>query len=145
MKRKELSPISKKRRKIFIAIVWGFLILGIISSLSASEYNGEFSLHRVLNQRTQEPTSIFESILAYIFLCWIISLAPQCALILCVLMPACFILKHWDFNNKNKPVDEYVEDDVDFLFGLIFGHSYIAVLILIIIQISGLFSIPFLW
>ncbi len=132
---------SIKRNKLIIAtstIALVFLIFCFI--LSNSEINGSLSFHYVHNQNTGEPLSLIVSIFLYILFWWFIGLVPSAAVFLFSLIVYYFL------HRKDKRLLErryHPPYEEEFYFGgkVAFISTYIAVLVLLLLQISNLVSI----
>jgi hypothetical protein len=132
---------SIKRNKLIIAtstIALVFLIFCLI--LSNSEINGSLSFHYVHNQNTGEPLSLIASIFLYILFWWFIGLVPSAAVFLFSLILYYFL------HCKDKRLLErryHPPYEEEFYLGgkVAFTSTYIAVLILLLLQISNFVSI----
>lgn len=132
---------SIKRNKIIIAtstIALVFIIFCFI--LSNSEINGSLSFHYVHNQNTGEPLSLLVSIFLYILFWWFIGLVPSAAVFLFSLI-VYYFLHRKDKRLLERRYHPSYEEEFHFGGKVAFVSTYIAVLILLLLQISNLVSI----
>lgn len=130
-----------KRNKIIIAtstIVLVFLIFCFI--LSNSEINGSLSFHYVHNQNTGEPLSLIVSIFLYILFWWFIGLVPSAAVFLFSLI-VYYFLHRKDKRLLERRYHPPYEEEFHFGGKVAFISTYIAVLVLLLLQISNLVMI----
>lgn len=129
---------SLKKNKIIIATSVILLVLSMfILILSRSSINGALSFHYVYNRNTGEPLSLAMSIFLYILLFWFIGLIPSSSVFLFSIMIYYFLHRKDKrlFNRNYHPTYEE-----EFFFGgkVAFASTYLAILILMLLQISNL-------
>lgn len=130
-----------KRNKIILSTL---IIAVVISSfcliLFNSSINGNLSFRHIINNNTGEPVPLLESVFLYILLFWIAGIVPSSAV--CIFSFYIYLFLH----RKDKRLFERryhppYEEELYFGAKVAFESTYIATFILMILHISGLFTI----
>lgn len=130
----------KRNKRLIAVFTIAIVILAFSYVISNSEINGALSFHRILNQKTGEPISIFGSIFLYILFWWLAGLVPT-ATVFNLMMLFYFFLHRKDKRLFERHYSPPYEEEFFFGGTIAFSATYLAVLILILLQISNLMII----
>lgn len=131
---------NKKNKAIIGVSVIALVVVVFIVILLNSQYNGTFAFHYINNLNTGRPLSAFVSVLLYILLWWVISLIPAASVALFSLV-LYFILHRKDKRLLQHNYHPPYESEHYWGARIAFFSTYVAVLMLMILQISNLVSI----
>lgn len=131
---------NRKNRAIIGISVIALVVVVFIVTLLNSQYNGTFAFHYIHNLNTGRPMSAFVSVLLYILLWWVMGLIPAASVALFSLV-LYFILHRKDKRLLQSNYHPPFESEHYWGARIAFISTYVAVLILMILQISNLVSI----
>ena len=131
---------NKKILGIFAICLVSIIFFAILKN---SSYNGTFSFHYVYNQNTGEPISFIGSIFLYFLLWFVLGLVPSSVVFLCTSTLFFFLHKKDKQLFQSRYSPPYQDE---FYFGgfISLSSTYIAVLMLMFLHISNIFTIKVL-